>query len=69
MIAEREFVYRRLAQTTPRTLSPSFTKYTIDPKTRYPVSPEVSIMPHQVLDLFDTDDPAGWPTLASLVSL
>uniref|UniRef100_A0A5S6QFD2 F-actin monooxygenase n=1 Tax=Trichuris muris TaxID=70415 RepID=A0A5S6QFD2_TRIMR len=54
ILAERESVYKLLAQSTPETLHKNLKGYTIDPRTRYP-SVECTLQPSQVESLFDTD--------------
>ncbi|KFD71045.1 hypothetical protein M514_02619 [Trichuris suis] len=58
VLAERESVYKLLAQSTPETLHRNLKGYTIDPKTRYP-SVECTLLPSQVESLFDTDENAA----------
>ncbi|CAJ0586952.1 unnamed protein product, partial [Mesorhabditis spiculigera] len=55
LIAERESIYRLLAQVTNYNLHKQSTKFTIDPKTRY-VSLEYSMRPEDVKDIVDTDN-------------
>ncbi len=61
-MADRECVYRLLAQTKPENLHKSLLKYTIDPKSRYP-SMEYTIRPEQVIGLVVTDCPHFLDTL------
>jgi hypothetical protein len=61
IIAERENIYKLLAQTTKENMSKAISKYTIDPKTRYP-SIEMTVGPHDVLEQVDTDNPRMRPT-------
>ncbi|XP_052746516.1 F-actin-monooxygenase Mical isoform X2 [Bicyclus anynana] len=57
VIAERESIYRLLAQTTPGNLHHQFGAYTLDPRTRYPNLNRAAVTPHRVRALFDTDEP------------
>lgn len=57
MLAERESIYRLLAQTTPDNLNKDWKSYTLDPVTRYPNLNRNVVMPHQTICLFDTDNP------------
>lgn len=57
MIAERESIYRLLAQTTPDNLNKEWKAYTVDPTTRYPNLNRNAVLVHQVVSLFDTDNP------------
>ncbi|VDN55471.1 unnamed protein product [Dracunculus medinensis] len=56
LLAERESAYRLLAQAKPDNLQKQLEKYTIDPRTRY-VSFELSVQPHEISHLVDTDNP------------
>lgn len=56
-MAERESIYRLLAQTTPDNLNKEWKAYTLDPATRYPNLNRNVVLPLQVLGLFDTDNP------------
>ena len=47
VIAERESIYRLLAQTKSENLSQNFSQYTINPITRYPNLNSTNIMPNQ----------------------
>ncbi|CAH1101979.1 unnamed protein product [Psylliodes chrysocephalus] len=58
-IAERESIYRLLAQTTPDNLNKDWKSYTLDPVTRYPNLNRAVVLPHQVVCLYDTDNPAS----------
>ncbi|XP_045594784.1 F-actin-monooxygenase Mical isoform X2 [Procambarus clarkii] len=58
VLAERESIYRLLAQTTPENLSKDHSSYTLDPATRYPTINVRAVLPFQVRSLFDTDDAA-----------
>ncbi|XP_012287376.1 F-actin-monooxygenase Mical isoform X2 [Orussus abietinus] len=57
VLAERESIYRLLAQTTPENLNRDYAAYTLDPHTRYPNLNVRSVTPIQVRSLLDTDDP------------
>lgn len=57
VLAERESIYRLLAQTTPDNLNKDWKAYTIDPSTRYPNLNKNIVLPHQVMCLYDTDNP------------
>lgn len=57
VIAERESIYRLLAQTTPENLNKDCKSYTLDPSTRYPNLNKNVLLPHQMVSLYDTDDP------------
>ncbi|XP_049819876.1 F-actin-monooxygenase Mical isoform X3 [Aethina tumida] len=57
VLAERESIYRLLAQTTPDNLNKEWKSYTLDPITRYPNLNKNVVMPHQVISLYDTDNP------------
>ncbi|CAG9558090.1 unnamed protein product [Danaus chrysippus] len=57
VIAERESIYRLLAQTTPENLHRDFGGYTLDPGTRYPNLNRTAVTPHRVTSFYDSDDP------------
>ncbi|XP_069364935.1 F-actin-monooxygenase Mical isoform X1 [Maniola hyperantus] len=57
LIAERESVYRLLAQTTPENLHRDFGAYTLDPCTRYPNLNRAAVTPHRVTAFYDSDEP------------
>ena len=57
-MAERESIYRLLAQSTPENTSKDFASYTVDPRTRYPNLHAKLLSPHQVTHLVDTDNPS-----------
>ncbi|PZC71651.1 hypothetical protein B5X24_HaOG212780 [Helicoverpa armigera] len=57
VIAERESIYRLLAQTTPENLHRDFGAYTLDPGTRYPNLNRAAVTPHRVTSFYDSDDP------------
>lgn len=48
VLAQRESIYRLLAQTTPENLHRDHGGYTLDPVTRYPNLNRQSVIPHQV---------------------
>nr|XP_040575427.1 F-actin-monooxygenase Mical-like [Lepeophtheirus salmonis] len=56
VLAERESIYRLLAQTTPENTCKGYTSYSLDPSTRYTTFNSKSVLPFQVLHLYDTDD-------------
>ncbi|WKX93565.1 hypothetical protein Q1695_011104 [Nippostrongylus brasiliensis] len=56
IIAERESIYRLLAQVTKDNMNKAISKYTIDPKTRY-VSLESSLQPEDVVQIVSSDNP------------
>ncbi|XP_045458075.1 F-actin-monooxygenase Mical [Melitaea cinxia] len=57
VIAERESIYRLLAQTTPENLHRDFGAYTLDPGTRYPNLNRTAVTPHRVTSFYDSDEP------------
>ncbi|XP_075991506.1 molecule interacting with CasL isoform X2 [Anticarsia gemmatalis] len=57
VIAERESIYRLLAQTTPENLHRDFGAYTLDPGTRYPNLNRAAVTPHRVTSFYDSDEP------------
>jgi len=57
-LAERESIYRVLAQTTPENTSKDYASYTCDPHTRYPTLNTKLVSPVQVAHLLDTDNPS-----------
>lgn len=57
VLAERESIYRLLAQTTPDNLNKDWKAYTLDPATRYPNLNKTVVLPHQTVCLYDTDNP------------
>ncbi|XP_018580267.1 F-actin-monooxygenase Mical isoform X2 [Anoplophora glabripennis] len=59
VLAERESIYRLLAQTTPDNLNKDWKSYSLEPSTRYPNLNKAVIMPHQTVGLYDTDNPAS----------
>ncbi|KAJ6638608.1 [F-actin]-monooxygenase Mical [Pseudolycoriella hygida] len=58
VLAQRESIYRLLAQTTPENLHRDIGSYTLDPATRYPNLNRSAVTVHQVKHLLDTDDTA-----------
>ncbi|XP_034529822.1 protein-methionine sulfoxide oxidase mical3a-like isoform X2 [Notolabrus celidotus] len=56
VLAERESVYRLLAQTTPENLQKNFSLFTVDPTTRYPNINTQIITPAQVRHLVNTGE-------------
>ncbi|XP_037045702.1 F-actin-monooxygenase Mical isoform X2 [Bradysia coprophila] len=58
VLAQRESIYRLLAQTTPENLHRDIGSYTLDPATRYPNLNRSAVTVHQVKHLLNTDDPA-----------
>ncbi|XP_020857298.1 F-actin-monooxygenase MICAL3 isoform X11 [Phascolarctos cinereus] len=56
VLAERESIYRLLPQTTPENVSKNFSRYSIDPVTRYPNINVNFLRPNQVLHLYDTGE-------------
>ncbi|XP_062050449.1 F-actin-monooxygenase MICAL3 isoform X2 [Lepus europaeus] len=56
VLAERESIYRLLPQTTPENVSKNFSKYSIDPVTRYPNINVNFLRPNQVRHLYDTGE-------------
>lgn len=58
VLAQRESIYRLLAQTTPENLHRDIGSYTLDPATRYPNLNRSAVTVHQVKHLLNSDDPA-----------
>lgn len=56
VVAERESIFRLLAQTTPENLNKDCKSYTVDPSTRYPNLNKNLLSPHQVISLYDSDN-------------
>uniref|UniRef100_A0A672UWC7 F-actin monooxygenase n=1 Tax=Strigops habroptila TaxID=2489341 RepID=A0A672UWC7_STRHB len=56
ILAERESIYRLLPQTTPENINKNFDQYTIDPGTRYPNLNSNCVRPHQVRQLYVTNE-------------
>ncbi|XP_075019285.1 F-actin-monooxygenase MICAL2 isoform X1 [Calonectris borealis] len=56
ILAERESIYRLLPQTTPENINKNFEQYTIDPGTRYPNLNSSCVRPHQVRQLYVTNE-------------
>ncbi|XP_063236489.1 F-actin-monooxygenase Mical isoform X2 [Bacillus rossius redtenbacheri] len=69
VLAERESVYRVLAQTTPENLQRDAAGYTLDPATRYTNLNTRCVAPAQVRGYFHSDDPDAVSQLASAVVL
>ncbi|EJW71051.1 hypothetical protein WUBG_18042, partial [Wuchereria bancrofti] len=65
LLAERESVYRLLAQAKPDNLHKQTHKYSIDPRTRY-ISLEMAVQPHEISHLIDTDNPRNVETNKAL---
>ncbi|KAK2715315.1 F-actin-monooxygenase Mical-like isoform X3 [Artemia franciscana] len=63
VIAERESIYRLLAQTTSENLCKDLASYTLDPRTRYPNSNSRKVLPIHVRHLYDTDRPEKIETM------
>ncbi len=57
VIAERESIYRLLAQTTPENLNKDYSAYTVEPQTRYPNLNSRVCLDFQVKCFYDTDNP------------
>ncbi|KAG7313585.1 hypothetical protein JYU34_000737 [Plutella xylostella] len=57
VIAERESIYRLLAQTTPENLNRDFGGYTLEPGTRYRNLNRGAVTPHRVAGFYDSDEP------------
>ncbi|GFY40700.1 protein-methionine sulfoxide oxidase mical3a [Trichonephila inaurata madagascariensis] len=55
VLAERESIYRLLAQTTPENLSKDLNQYTLNPSSRYPNLNLLAVLPSQVRSLYATD--------------
>ncbi|ETN71418.1 hypothetical protein NECAME_14230, partial [Necator americanus] len=66
MIAERESIYRLLAQVTKDNMNKTISKYTIDPRTRY-VSLETTLQPEDVVQIVSSDNPRMAPIGQALV--
>lgn len=56
VLAERESIYRLLAQTTPENLNKDYSAYTVEPQTRYPNLNIRTCLDIQVKSLYDTDN-------------
>ncbi|XP_068801201.1 F-actin-monooxygenase MICAL2 isoform X2 [Struthio camelus] len=56
ILAERESIYRLLPQTTPENINKNFDQYTIDPGTRYQNLNSSCVRPHQVRQLYVTNE-------------
>ncbi|XP_048004622.1 F-actin-monooxygenase Mical isoform X2 [Leguminivora glycinivorella] len=57
VVAERESVYRLLAQTTPENLHRDFGAYTLDPGTRYRNLNRTAVAAPRVTGFYDSDEP------------
>ena len=57
-LAERESVYRILSQTTPENINKDFASHSLDPSSRYGQLNLRLVMPFQVTQCYDTDNPA-----------
>ncbi|QQP50151.1 Putative LOC100168266, partial [Caligus rogercresseyi] len=57
VLAERESIYRLLAQTTPENTCKDYTSYSLDPGSRYITHNKGAVLPFQVIHFYDTDDP------------
>ena len=53
LLAERDSIYRLLAQTTPENISKNFEEFSINPVTRYPNLNKSSVSHNRVKHLFD----------------
>lgn len=58
VLSERESIYRLLGQTTPENLSKDMNGYTLEPNTRYPNLNLRAVLPMQVRNLVNSDNPA-----------
>lgn len=56
LLAERDSIFRLLAQTTPENISKNFEEFGINPVTRYPNLNKSSVSPNRVKHLFDNKD-------------
>ena len=56
LLAERDSIYRLLAQTTPENISKNFDEYSINPVTRYPNLNKSCVSHNRVKQLFDNRD-------------
>jgi len=56
VLAERESIYRLLAQATHNNLNKEHSNYTVDPTTRYPNLNVHFVQPSSVRNLYDTDE-------------
>ena len=57
-LAERESIYRILSQTTPENINKDFSAHSLDPTTRYGQLNLKLVLPFQVTQCYDTDNPA-----------
>lgn len=58
VLAQRESVYRLLAQTTPENIQRNVGAYTLEPASRYPNFNRSAVTVYHVKNLLDTDDPS-----------
>lgn len=63
VLAERESIYRLLAQTTPENLSKDLAEYSLSPSSRYPNLNLQTVLPSQVRPLCRTDTEVKLPPL------
>lgn len=63
VLAERESIYRLLAQTTPENLSKDLAEYSLNPSSRYPNLNLQTVLPSQVRPLCRTDVEVKLPAL------
>ena len=56
-LAERESIYRILSQTTPENINKDFASHSLDPSSRYGQLNLRLVMPFQVTQCYDTDNP------------
>ena len=56
LLAERDSIFRLLAQTTPENITKNFDEFSINPVTRYPNLNKSSVSPNRVKHLFDNKD-------------
>ncbi|GFS44773.1 protein-methionine sulfoxide oxidase mical3a [Nephila pilipes] len=69
VLAERESIYRLLAQTTPENLSKDLNQYTLNPSSRYPNLNLLAVLPSQVRSLFETDSKIEETVVDTVVEL
>ena len=53
LLAERDSIFRLLAQTTPENISKNFDEFSINPATRYPNLNKSSVSPNRIKHLLD----------------
>lgn len=56
LLAERDSIFRLLAQTTPENISKNFDEFSINPATRYPNLNKSSVSPNRIKHLLDNKD-------------